>query len=135
MRTNLPCLFTCPNIATASLLLCCLFFGKIPLSWNIKVGFLLLSFAALLPLTFIFQQRSKLDKVIGELSYPIYIVHMLAIWLIKSAMSVGEVTFGKTSETVLCISVSCIMTYCLNATISTRVEKLRSRVRLNRNAT
>ena len=67
-------------------LLRALFIG---LNHNLRDALAVLLFAALLPLAFLFQARYRLDKAIGELSYPIYICHALVIlffgWLLDGA--------------------------------------------------
>ncbi|WZB73777.1 hypothetical protein WJ972_20970 [Achromobacter insuavis] len=88
----------------------------------------MLLFAALLPLAFLFQSRHRLDKIIGELSYPIYICHALVIlffgWLLdgtqlrQPAMFTALVVAG-------CIGFAAL----LNSLIADPVERLRRRLR------
>ena len=56
-----------------------LIYFMIPIKEIYKTPFLFFVFLIFLPLTFLYQNASKLDKIIGELSYPIYIGHLLVI--------------------------------------------------------
>jgi len=68
-----------PASATYGLLLYVMLFGFMPVHPIIKTGFLFVIFPLMLPLTFIHQNKTPLDKAIGELSYPLYICHIFAI--------------------------------------------------------
>ena len=88
----------------------------------------MLLFAALLPLAFLFQARYRLDKAIGELSYPIYICHALVIlffgWLLDGASARQPALFDALVLTG-CIGFAAL----LNALIADPVERLRVRLR------
>ena len=105
-------------------LLRALFIG---LNHNLRDALAVLLFAALLPLAFLFQARYRLDKAIGELSYPIYICHALVIlffgWLLDGASAPA----GAFDALVLtgCIGFAAL----LNALIADPVERLRVRLR------
>lgn len=117
-----------PEIGTAVLLLYALAHFSIGLPHTIRDALAVVLFAALLPLAFLFQSRHRLDKAIGELSYPIYICHALVIlffgWLLDGAQTRQPVMF-----TVLVV-VGCIgFAALLNALIADPVERLRRRLR------
>lgn len=117
-----------PELGTALLLLYALAHFSIALPPTARDGLAVLLFAALLPLAFLFQSRYRLDKVIGELSYPIYICHTLVIvffgWLLddtqlrQPAMFMTLVLAGSIGFAAL-----------LNALIADPVERLRRRLR------
>jgi len=58
------------------------FYGYVAIPEIIKFSLLFISFLFFLPIAFIYQNESKFDKKIGELSYPIYVGHMLVIWIL-----------------------------------------------------
>ena len=78
-----------PELGVAILAAYCCAHFFIGLNHNLRDALAVLLFAALLPLAFLFQARYRLDKAIGELSYPIYICHALVIlffgWLLDGA--------------------------------------------------
>jgi peptidoglycan/LPS O-acetylase OafA/YrhL len=67
------------NQSVLFLVLFTLFFDIIPLSLMVKTILLFLIFFLLLPFVFLFKDKWGADKWIGELSYPIYICHILVI--------------------------------------------------------
>ncbi|NYS14850.1 acyltransferase [Achromobacter xylosoxidans] len=119
-----------PELGTALLLLYALAHFSIGLPPTLRDGIAVLLFAALLPLAFLFQSRHRLDKAIGELSYPIYICHALVIlffgWLLdgtqarQPAMFMALVVAG-------CIGLAAL----LNSLIAEPVERLRRRLRVD----
>ncbi len=117
-----------PELGTGLLALYVLVDFSIGLPHTLRDGLAVLLFAALLPLAFLFQSRHRLDKIIGELSYPIYICHALVIlffgWLLdgtqlrQPAMFTALVVAG-------CIGFAAL----LNSLIAAPVERLRRRLR------
>jgi len=69
------------KISTYFLVLLTLVFSFIPIKEIQKSIGLFSIFLLLMPLAFIFQSNRKWDKWIGDLSYPIYISHMLVIYV------------------------------------------------------
>jgi len=117
-----------PEVGTAVLVVYCMIHFSIGLNPTVRDGIAVLLFAALLPLAFLFQSRHRLDKAIGELSYPIYICHSLVImffsWLLNDVEMHQPMLF---SALVIagCIGFSAL----LNGLIADPVERLRSRLR------
>lgn len=120
------------TLATVGLVVLCLGFSRWPLGHTLKPALLFVACAALLPLAFMFQRISRTDKAIGELSYPIYIVHMLVIWSTASALAWMGLTLGRRSQTLLVVVVSCLAAYALNQLVAARVERIRDRIRSSR---
>jgi peptidoglycan/LPS O-acetylase OafA/YrhL len=82
----------------------------------------------LLPVMFIFQNHSAFDKYIGELSYPIYICHMLVAGLTAAALaklSVHQFAVVKSVQVIAVVAVA----YGLNRFIAEPIEKLRALIR------
>jgi peptidoglycan/LPS O-acetylase OafA/YrhL len=73
-------------ISTYFLIMITVFFWLIPINLIIKTLVLFFLFIILMPLTFLFQEKNKWDKLIGSLSYPIYICHIYVIYLINLLM-------------------------------------------------
>ena len=70
------------NVPTYVMALCVAaiaFYYAVPLPEAVKTPMLLALLFVSLPYLFIFQSRSKWDKLIGDLSYPIYIGHLLVL--------------------------------------------------------
>ncbi len=77
---------------------------------------------AALPLVFLYTKRSRLDTRIGELSYPLYILHFL-VWESLLAWHVGN-EYINLYTLVLSIGLA----YAVNRLIGERVERVRQRV-------
>ncbi|EFF72987.1 acyltransferase family protein [Achromobacter piechaudii] len=117
-----------PELGTAALFVYTLLHFSIGINHTVRDALAVLLFAALLPLAFLFQSRHRLDKAIGELSYPIYICHSLVIlffsWLLNDVEMHQPMLF---SALVIagCIGFSAL----LNGLVADPVERLRSRLR------
>jgi peptidoglycan/LPS O-acetylase OafA/YrhL len=68
------------TLASGVVFLLCLSYAWIPLPNALRTLILFGLFVPLLPLTFLFQNQAPWDRKIGELSYPIYVGHMVAVW-------------------------------------------------------
>jgi peptidoglycan/LPS O-acetylase OafA/YrhL len=75
-----------------------------------------------LPLVFLYTKHSRLDTKIGELSYPLYIVHFL-VWEALTAWKIGG-----TYVNLYTLGLSIGIAYGLNRLIGERVERVRQRV-------
>ncbi|WP_447991614.1 acyltransferase family protein [Achromobacter spanius] len=117
-----------PEIGTAVLFAYTLLHFSISISPTVRDGLAVLLFAALMPLAFLFQSRHRLDKAIGELSYPIYICHSLVIlvfgWLLNDIQ-----THQPTLFAALVVAGSIGFSALLNGLVADPVERLRSRLR------
>ncbi|MES2353805.1 MAG: acyltransferase [Pseudomonadota bacterium] len=103
-------------------------FFMIPLSELYKTVILFMVFPLLLPLAFIFQNNHSLDKAIGELSYPIYIGHLLVIWVINYLSKKMAITdaFILALANVLCSIVFAIL---LDRFVARKIERVRNRIK------
>ncbi|CAB3628311.1 acyltransferase family protein [Achromobacter aegrifaciens] len=117
-----------PEIGTAVLAVYCVLHFSIAMNQTVRDGLAVLLFGALLPLAFLFQSRHRLDKAIGELSYPIYICHSLVImffkWLLEEAHLDQPLLFMA-----LVITSTIAFSALLNSVIADPIERLRSRLR------
>lgn len=117
-----------PRAATYALISLCVSYFLIPLQEIYKVPILFSVFLAFLPLAFLYQNTSKIDKTIGELSYPIYIGHLFII------MILGKIIGHHILTTPFLVAlgnvfVAVIFAYYLNKYIGRRVENLRVKVK------
>lgn len=75
-------------------------------------------FILFLPFLFIHSKNNKIDRYIGELSYPVYIVHIFVIMFVSKVAN-------DTNLSVLAIIGSILFSMILNKYIQERVEKVR----------
>lgn len=75
-----------------------------------------------LPFVFLATATSKLDRWVGELSYPVYLVHFLIITVLR--LMPGVVRLGL-SEGALALLLSLVAAWVLTIAIANPVEKLR----------
>jgi peptidoglycan/LPS O-acetylase OafA/YrhL len=91
----------------------------------------LVLFAALMPLAFLFQNESRLDRWVGGLSYPIYIGHMLVIFLV-AVLAPKALVADVVMFSLVCVPFAVIFAILLNALVGNPVEAIRSRIRSRR---
>jgi peptidoglycan/LPS O-acetylase OafA/YrhL len=121
-----------PVTATAALLLICIIYFRIQAPEGWKIAVLLPAFALLMPLAFLFQNQSALDQHVGELSYPIYIGHMLVIWIGSEAIQDWTSKWPPLGQSLLWATLSIAFAYLLKIGIADRIEIVRSRIRQSR---
>lgn len=98
-------------------------FNYIPFSLNEIVYFSMIVLS--IPLLFKFLKNNKLDNHIGELSYPVYIAHMMVI-VVCNSIPIG---YFKTGWLISLITI--LVAYLLNKIIASPIEKYRqSRLKL-----
>lgn len=97
-----------------------IFFSVLPLPK--KTVFYLVAFAAALPFVFKYTKRIKWDNKIGELSYPVYISHLLVYYVIGN-WPLTRLLGDGLSTTICTILVSIILTML----VTNPIEKIRQR--------
>lgn len=103
-----------------SIVLFTIFYRYIPLP-NLSLLYFTLFFVSL-PIIFKLSKNWKKDRLIGELSYPIYISHIFVLtWVGKLNMS------SSSWRTIVVIVLSVIFAYLLNKFVGERVEQLRQK--------
>ena len=116
------------SLSTYILIAVTLVYWLIPVRETIKTIFLFSVFLLLMPLTFEFQSRRRWDKWIGDLSYPIYISHMLIIFIVTLALGwlgISNKLFISAAVVVLTVGLSIM----LSIFVGGPVESLRGRFR------
>jgi peptidoglycan/LPS O-acetylase OafA/YrhL len=117
-------------IATVFLIIFSMLYSILPIENIYKWCVLFFSFFLFLPLIFDFQNHHTLDKWIGELSYPIYIGHMLVILVIESIFKKLNIV-NKYFFSIVCLVFSIIFAIFLYEIIGKRVDKFRKNFRKN----
>ncbi|AOB30085.1 acyltransferase [Bordetella sp. H567] len=117
-----------PEVATGLFVVYALFHFSLNFNHNVRDALALALFTGILPLTFIYQARHRLDKKIGQLSYPIYISHSVAILLVHQATSWVGLTNALAIST-LNVLLSLVLATLLWTMIDSRVDKVRERVK------
>lgn len=120
------------NISTYTLILITLLYWLIPVNEAIKTIIFFSIFLIFMPLTFIFQSNHDFDKWIGNLSYPIYICHILIIYIV-SFIQVRIDISNKAFISICAVVLSIGFSITLNAYIANPIESLRNRFRTNTN--
>jgi peptidoglycan/LPS O-acetylase OafA/YrhL len=121
-RSNLPALGTYLLLAAIGV------FPLIPAEDWAKRCALIVLLAGLAPLAFLFQQRSRVDQAVGELSFPLYIGHYLVL-------TVGIVVFpriGPAHDVArFAVYVACSLGFAalLHVAVTRPVERVRARLR------
>ena len=77
-----------------------------------------------IPFLFQFSNASKIDNWIGELSYPIYVSHILVIFILSPIISKYELDSYLGELTVL---ITIIVSYLLVKMVSDPFEKIRKK--------
>jgi peptidoglycan/LPS O-acetylase OafA/YrhL len=121
-----------PGAATAFMVVMSVEYFEIPGLESVKRIFLFTAFIALLPFTFLFSQRSRIDRWIGDLSYPVYIVQLLAIQLVQYLTFGIDLLDFHYMVSLNSVITSILLAILLNKLISDPVEKLRERFRSDR---
>ena len=119
--------------ATIGMIVLCLIYPWINLAESVKTIFLLGAFILLAPAMFEFQVSTKWDNFIGSLSYPIYISHMLVLWIVHHIFWHFHWT-GEAEVTTLTVFGSIVAAYILDRFVGVPVEMFRARLRTGTNA-
>lgn len=116
------------SVASGTVFVLCLSYAWIPLPNSIRTLLLFGVFVPLLPLTFLYQNRAPWDRKIGELSYPIYVGHMLAVWSLHQWPAYA--TAPPVVQSLGAAAAALVLAVILNQLIANRVEGWRDSIRL-----
>ena len=126
-NTALP-VWLCP-LALSIAIVYTFFFGLIfqelvalGLSGGVVSALYRITIAFTLPFVFLYTKHSQFDTKIGELSYPVYILHFL-VWESLTAWKIGG-TYVNLYTLVITLAIA----FALNRLIGERVEQVRQRV-------
>ena len=117
------------NATTYLIILFIISFSFIPFNRTL-LSLILISIMTLsLPIISKFQRNSKLDHWISKFSYPVYISHMLIIYLMSDIFNYFEIV--KSYNYYFCVIVGTLfVSYLLDVFISEKVEKIRSKIKI-----
>ena len=116
------------NLSTFAIIFTAISFWHIPIAQDIKTLLLFGFFVVLLPLIFLFEFKGEWDKKIGGLSYPIYISHLLVIYLVVAGLE----KFGIDNtilKTIFSGLLTILFSILLNRFIGVPIEFFRNRFR------
>jgi len=82
-----------------------------------------------LPFLFTFQKEISWDSRIGELSYPIYICHMLVIWIVWTTIAGKSIPAKSITAIAIIIVMTLISSFLLNRFVAKKFNDLRKRVK------
>jgi peptidoglycan/LPS O-acetylase OafA/YrhL len=117
-----------PHWGTGVLVCFTVAFCGIPLPYEIVLPVFLASAALLMPLTFFFQNSFAMDKWIGELSYPIYIGHILVFHLLNPLLHTLRIQNNVLIANAN-VAASILLAIILNHFLIRRLDALRERLR------
>ena len=117
-----------PEFATGISVAVVFFYFEIPGPELLKSALLIAFFFCQLPILFIFQGGSPFDKSIGELSYPIYVGHVLAMRLLDVFYPAAQLLAGS-SRALANVLAALALGRLLALSVVKPVERLRARVR------
>ena len=109
---------------TAAVLAFCVVFSELPLGEFAKAAILTATLFATLPFLFIFQDQHRFDRTIGEISYPLYLSHLVVIDTIAHFAKRLHVNspFGSA---ILNVVASVLVACLLNALVAKPLETIR----------
>jgi len=116
------------KLITVAIFFCCSVFFLLP--YRLISGLLLFSvFILSLPFLFNFQSKKRWDRKIGDLSYPIYISHMLVIWIVGFILKAVNIETKPIIWALIIVLVTIIFSQLINLSIGKFVEKYRNKVK------
>lgn len=131
-RKHLP---TISTAATVFLLFYCVIFFSIPHK-TLNTILMIACFIILLPLLFEFQRLSPLDRRIGDLSYPIYILHVFVIGVVDLLIEPNEACWNcQLVRTIIVILSTIALSYASERFLLDRIEIIRTLIRGRRQPT
>lgn len=87
------------------------------------------AFILLLPYLFVFQSKNRWDRKIGDLSYPIYISHMLVIWTFGYVLGKFGIEYNSATGSLLIVFITIIFSQIINLSIGKFFESIRTKVK------
>lgn len=116
------------HVATYAAWLACAAYFVVPLPEATKRLAVYAMVAVVMPLAFLYQRHSRLDRWVGELSYPLYIAHYPVMWVCGAAYA----RFGPQSaaaRVALYVAAALACAVALNYAIARPVERRRTLLR------
>ena len=116
------------TVLTLFIFLYCIVFFLLPYR-GINTIALIGAFILFLPYLFMFQSTNRWDRKIGELSYPIYISHMLVIWTFGYILGKLGIEYNSLTGSLLIVFITIIFSQIINLSIGKFFETIRTKVK------
>lgn len=116
------------NCAAGFLIVFAALYALLPLAEPLRVLLPFAVFIPLLPFAFLFQNAHPLDARIGDLSYPLYICHILVQRTLDSLFAGWQLAPGKATA-IFGALVSVAFAFLLHKLVGEKVDAARSRLR------
>lgn len=114
-------------VSFAVFVYCCLLFV---LPYKLYFGiFLIALFILSLPFLFHFQSIYKWDRRIGDLSYPIYISHMLVVVNSEMLLGIFDIKYTSILGSSIIVIATIVISFLLNLTVGKYIESKRDKVK------
>lgn len=91
---------------------------------NYNMLFFYLLCAVAIPFLFVASKHSRIDRFIGDLSYPLYVAHVPAIWIVWATPWLG----GRDKGAVAVLVIALVFSLALTIFVDLPVERLRHRL-------
>ena len=117
------------RVATGFMIVIALTYAYVPVNDAAKTIALLSVFLLLVPFTFVFQDESRIDGWIGNLSYPIYIGHVLVLEVVSFLSKRVEALKAPLLFSAATVVLTLIFAMILNRCVAAPFESIRRRVR------
>jgi len=99
-----------PAVITLGMVLMIIFYYQIPnltlYHFDVNRSLYTLLFTAAIPFVFLYTKTVRLDRLLGELSYPVFLTHAIVIDMVRSYAPVWEKTYGSSVLYILVFLVS-----------------------------
>ena len=116
------------TLLTVAIFLYCTVYFLLP--YKLFNTFVLITvFILLLPYLFKFQSSNRWDSKVGDLSYPIYISHMLVIWVAGFILGKLGIDYTSLMGSLIIVLITVIVSQLINLSIGQFVEKYRAKVK------
>jgi peptidoglycan/LPS O-acetylase OafA/YrhL len=114
-------------VVTSFMIALTLAYPWLPIGAGIKESLLFAIFIVVVPMAFVCQGETAVDRWIGELSYPIYINHLLVITIVAAAGRLWGFGQNLFICTTVVVSIACAVL--LNRYVAAPIERIRRRFR------
>lgn len=122
-------LVAAPRWRHLALAVLCVGIGGAPwMSSDWRLAVLAGLFVFTMPLLFALQRASRMDQMLGDLSYPVYVVHMLVLQVVDVGMHHFSLSHPL-GHALLGVMISLVAAFLLNRWVGEPVERLRDRRR------
>ncbi|HXB10977.1 MAG TPA: acyltransferase [Bacteroidia bacterium] len=113
-------------IMLITLVVFALVFNYLPGTYYIKQYAFYLFLAASVPFIFNYTRNFSSDRFIGELSYPVYLSHMLVLWFFLPLLN-RAFNFPNSLSGILTVIITLLFSYAIQVLVEKRMDKFRAK--------